>query len=346
MGRAGANAVGRRAVRRPARSQFDRPWAPTHSNLSVRTAALRRCSPRWARARSCSAPRWPLAQERQPAAASVRRPGFLGASAHWFDEQAAIRSLSAARARGSRISVTKPALPPRRRSKAPRTPPARCRASPCPRGHRPREMRHRAEWRARLRRRRQRHVQEQGLRIRQERRHDHRRDLPGARSICPAATAARTATPKPSSRARSASSALIGGGACRRRALVFPSRPKGGARDVNLHAKLLEREAAGRPGHRRPDRRRQVRHHVPVAGAADARPARRRRRRSRRRARASQLQTAGWPDEQLRRRVARRRAQDARDACHRRRRGADRRSAHRGDRGGDRRARAPASITR
>ena len=61
----------------------------------------------------------------------------------------------------------------------------------------------------------------QGLRIRQEPRHDHRRGLPARRSIC----AGRTHrpglhTPTPSSPARSANSAC----ACRRAAAVFPLR--------------------------------------------------------------------------------------------------------------------------
>ena len=58
--------------------------------------------------------------------------------------------------------------------------------------------------------------------------------------------------------------------------------------------------------HRRPDRRRQVRHHVPVAGAADARPACRRCRRSQRRARAkaSSRPPAGRPSRSRRPRSA------------------------------------------
>ena len=89
---------------------------------------------------------------------------------------------------------------------------------------------------------------------------------------------------------------------------------------MNLHAKLLEREAAGRPvtvgvigagkfGTMFLSQARLTRG-MHVVGVADLDVARAR----------SQLKTAGWPDAAIRRRFARRRAQDARDLRHRRRR--------------------------
>ena len=119
---------------------------------------------------------------------------------------------------------------------------------------------------------------------------------------------------------------------------MFPSRASSGAQresSFQVDRARVRRQA----GDGRRDRRRKIRHHVPVAGAADARHACRGRRRSRRGAGAQPAQDRGLAGWRLRRRVARRRAQGAHDFGHRQRRGLDRRSAHRGDRGGDRRAR-------
>ncbi len=121
---------------------------------------------------------------------------------------------------------------------------------------------------------------------------------------------------------------------------VFPSRAPTVAERASEPPRQASRTRSGRQtGDRRPDRRRQIRHHVPGAGAPDARHAGRRRRRSERRARnepAQDRRLAGW---ELRRGFARRGAQEARRLRHRQRRSADRRPAHRGDRGGDRRSR-------
>ena len=160
---------------------------------------------------------------------------------------------------------------------------------------------------------------------------------PRARSICRRPQhRPRAAPPTLSSRARSANSG------CRlsARRPVFPLRQSPtGARDEPPF-QIARARSRRQAGHRRRDRRRQVRHHVPVAGAADARHARRRRRRSRRRARPQPAQDrrlagraiCGAPRSPTRTRRAATFVTD-------RRRGADRRSAHRGDRRGDRRAR-------
>ena len=109
-------------------------------------------------------------------------------------------------ARTSRTSVMKPASPPRQPSKAPRTRPARLRAFPPPASS--------AATKNAATRRTARPTASPPpppcarpkAFERQEHGHDHRRCLPGRRSICPAATAGPAATPKPSSPARSANS--------------------------------------------------------------------------------------------------------------------------------------------
>ena len=86
---------------------------------------------------------------------------------------------------------------------------------------------------------------------------------------------------------------------------------------MNLHSKLLEREAAGKPvtvgvigagkfGTMFLSQARLTRG-MHVAGVADLDVARAR----------SQLKTAGWPDAPIRRDIARRRAQGAHDLDHR-----------------------------
>ena len=280
-------------------------------------------------------------------ARAAEEPGFFGSIGRWFD-RAGIQNrfrLSRTRARRSRISATKPALPPRRRPKAPRTPPVRWRAFPTP------------AWSPATRNATNApngapdcvaaascHVQGQRLRIRQERRHDHRRGLPAASLSVRPQQRRRNATPRPSCPARSANRIFKPGlqapaGACAAAAAcvsVAPLRCGSAWREPLCQA---ARTRGRRPaGDRRPDRGRQVRHHVPVAGAADARHACRRRRRSRRGARAQPAQDRRLAGGSLCRDIARRCAQAAHDVGHRQRRGADRRSAHRGDRGGDRRA--------
>ena len=152
-------------------------------------------------------------------------------------------------------------------------------------------------------------------------------EMPGAGlSRGARAGAAANAGRRPTSRARSASDAFP-------HAMMLPARARRlGARRESAHRGRREsprhaaRARGRRPsGDRRADRRRQVRHHVPVAGAADARHARRRRCRSRRRTRPQRsCATAGWPDAGVRGHFARRRAQDAPHPCHARCRGADR----------------------
>jgi hypothetical protein len=172
------------AARRQPSSQFDRPWTPNvFRNVSPDERRLPRCWRALARARSCSPPRW-RSRRRALIAIRARRPRSPASSALSCAGSTIRHPRSApiswAPARVSRISVTKPALPQddRRRRQGRRR---RGHADPHrPRGHRSREMHDRAEWRARLRGRGQYHLQDQGLRIRQERRHDHRRNLPGA----------------------------------------------------------------------------------------------------------------------------------------------------------------------
>ena len=120
-------------------------------------------------------------------------------------------------------------------------------------------------------------------------------------------------TPTPSSPARSANSAALVGAP---RACVSVA-PIANGRAGEPSCQVARARGRRQAGHRRRDRRRQVRHHVPVAGAADARHARRRRRRSRRRARAQPTQDRGLAGGAIRRGLARRRAQDARDVRHR-----------------------------
>ena len=105
---------------------------------------------------------------------------------------------------------------------------------------------------------------------------------------------------------------------------------------MNLHASPARTRSRGPPGHRRPDRRREIRHHVPVAGAADhglhvVAVADLNVERAQ-----SQLATAGWPAEQYAAASLDDAVKQRAHPRHRRRRGADRAPRHRGDRRGDR----------
>ena len=200
-----------------------------------------RCLRALARARSCLPPRWRWRRSRQPIRAAQADSAASSATiAHWFGEQASEHRFRSQgrRLAVSRISATKPALPPRRPSIAakdaadavgafptPAWSPATRNAMLAPNGAPDCVAAANAICKAK------------GFDIRQERRHDHRRDLPAARSIWPAATAARAATPRPSSPARSANS-------IRRRA---PAAACAAARACVSVSRLKQRRSAGEP---------------------------------------------------------------------------------------------------
>ena len=91
-----------------------------------------------------------------------------------------------------------------------------------------------------------------------------------------------------------------------------------GGTAMNLHAKLLARQAAGRPLRDRRDRLRQVRRYVPGAGRSHARPAYCRDRRPGAGAGARRASSRiGWPNDGSRR-LGRRAARHGGDLAHRR----------------------------
>ena len=318
-------------------ASFDQPWASNGLDVSRNpgmspcvTACLRhhRADLGIGRGAGETAP----SQKAEEAWASSR-PSAAGSRSRL---QTSDSSFKGARQEGREFRPAKPVTPPRptvEGAKDAAGAVARIPAARAVSGHE--KCQTGAKRRARLPRRRQRDVQGQGLRIRQEPRHDDGRGLPAkvymsGRSTGPGMHARRPSSPAPSANSLPAATGRC---LCRRRGLCF-------AFSAHEPPRHTARTRGRRPaGDRRPDRRRQVRHHVPVAGAADARHARRRRRRSQRRARhaASSRPPAGRrsamprPRSATRSRAARTHVTDDAEALI-----ADPR--HRGDRRGDRRS--------
>ena len=116
------------------------------------------------------------------APAAAEKPGFFGAIGRWFDDQT---STLGSHLKGARTGVenlgNEAGVAAKTTVEGAKDAAGAVTRIPTSRvftGHE--KCASRAEWRARLRGRRQRHLQDQRVRIRQERRHDHHRGLPAA----------------------------------------------------------------------------------------------------------------------------------------------------------------------